>query len=142
MSNLSDLLPAGGGAKVAEFVASGTLASGQTVVLKADGTVAAISATGGGEGIGTPVVFEAADSPYVTSTFDSNSNKIVVSYRDDGNSNYGSILLSSILLSSPLLSCGPQSGPLITAGVRPSSTAGRSSCQGSATTRPLPGWGR
>jgi len=60
MSNLSDLLPAGGGAKVAELVASGTLPSGQTVALKADGTVEAISATGGGEGIGTPVVFEAA----------------------------------------------------------------------------------
>ena len=96
MSNLSDLLPAGGGAKVAEFVASGTLASGQTVVLKADGTVAAISATGGGEGIGTPVVFEAADSPYVTSTFDSNSNKIVVSYRDDGNSNYGTAVVGTV----------------------------------------------
>ena len=34
MSNLSDLLPAGAGAKSADFVATGTLSSGQTVALK------------------------------------------------------------------------------------------------------------
>ena len=96
MSNLSELLPTGGGQNSVEFVASGTLASGQAVALKNDGTVAAISATGGGEGIGTPVVFEAADSPYVTSTFDSNSNKIVVSYRDDGNSSYGTAVVGTV----------------------------------------------
>ena len=45
MSNLSELLPAGSGAKVAEFVASGTLASGQTVVLKTDGKVEAVGET-------------------------------------------------------------------------------------------------
>tara|TARA_R110001592_G_scaffold352220_1_gene649884 strand:+ start:2668 stop:3015 length:348 start_codon:yes stop_codon:yes gene_type:complete len=44
MSNLSELLPAGAGAKSATFVASGTLASGQTVALKSDGTVEAASA--------------------------------------------------------------------------------------------------
>ena len=44
MSNLSELLPAGAGAKSASFVASGTLGSGVTVALKADGTVEAASA--------------------------------------------------------------------------------------------------
>jgi hypothetical protein len=39
MSNLSELLPAGAGAKSAEFVASGTLGSGVTVALQSDGTV-------------------------------------------------------------------------------------------------------
>jgi hypothetical protein len=43
MSNLSELLPAGAGAKSADFVASGTLSSGQLVSLKADGTVEAAS---------------------------------------------------------------------------------------------------
>ena len=42
MSNLSDLLPAGASAKSIEAVASGTLASGQTVGLNTDGTVSAI----------------------------------------------------------------------------------------------------
>mgnify|MGYP005990327597 CR=1 FL=1 len=44
MSNLSELLPAGAGAKSATFVASGTLASGQTVALKSNGQVEAASA--------------------------------------------------------------------------------------------------
>jgi hypothetical protein len=39
MSNLSELLPTGGGQNAVDFVASGTLSSGQTVVLKTDGTV-------------------------------------------------------------------------------------------------------
>ena len=46
MSNLSDLLPAGAGGKQVNFVASGTLPSGQTVALKTNGTVEVISATG------------------------------------------------------------------------------------------------
>ena len=43
MSNLSDLLPAGAGGKQVDFVATGTLSSGQAVSLKADGTVEAAS---------------------------------------------------------------------------------------------------
>ncbi len=39
MSNLTDLLPAGAGGKQVDFVASGTLSSGQAVVLNSDGTV-------------------------------------------------------------------------------------------------------
>ena len=42
MSNLSELLPTGGGQNAVDFVASGTLSSGQTVALKADGTVEAV----------------------------------------------------------------------------------------------------
>ena len=94
MSNLSELLPTGGGQNSVEFVASGTLASGQTVALKTNGQVEAVSAVA--QAVGSPVVFEAADSPYVTSTFDSNSNKIVVSYRDDGNSNYGTAVVGTV----------------------------------------------
>ena len=51
MSNLSELLPAGAGAKSAEFVASGTLGSGQTVVLNSDGTVGPITISGPSETI-------------------------------------------------------------------------------------------
>ena len=82
MTNLSDLFPAGAGKQVS-FVASGTLSNGQAVGLKADGTVEAIATTGGA---GTPVVFEAAISYYIASTFDSNANKVVIAYSDAGNS--------------------------------------------------------
>ena len=43
MSNLSELLPTGGGQNAVDFVASGTLSSGQTVVLNSDGTVSAVA---------------------------------------------------------------------------------------------------
>ena len=45
MSNLSELLPAGGGGKNVNFVASGTLGNGVTVALKSDGTVEAVAET-------------------------------------------------------------------------------------------------
>jgi hypothetical protein len=43
MSNLSELLPAGGAAKEFKVVASGTLPNGGLLVLKTDGTVEAIN---------------------------------------------------------------------------------------------------
>jgi len=46
MTNLSDLFPAGAGKQVA-FTASGTLSSGQTVFLKADGTVEGVQDSAG-----------------------------------------------------------------------------------------------
>jgi hypothetical protein len=54
MSNLSELLPAGAGAKSSDFVASGTLGSGVTVALKADGTVEAVAETVVPDSGGTP----------------------------------------------------------------------------------------
>ena len=94
MSNLSELLPTGGGQNAVDFVATGTLASGQTVALKADGTVEAV--TGVAEGVGTPSVFESAVTDQTASTFDSNFNKIVIAYRDDGNSNFGTAVVGTV----------------------------------------------
>jgi len=53
MSNLSDLLPAGAGAKSASFTASGTLSSGQTVILQSDGTVKAVGLDAVSESFGS-----------------------------------------------------------------------------------------
>ena len=75
MSNLSELLPAGAGAKSADFVASGTLSSGQTVILKSDGTVSAVGEIVYTDGIGT----ENAITGGPTS-----NNNIVVYNSDDG----------------------------------------------------------
>ena len=94
MSNLSELIPAGAGAKSADFVATGTLSSGQTVSLKADGTVEAITETP--EGVGTPVVFEGAISIYNSATYDSTNNKVVIAYNDAGNSNYGTAVVGTV----------------------------------------------
>lgn len=108
MSNLSDLLPSGAGGKSFNFVASGTLANGQTVGLKSDGKVEAVSATGGGTSAGTPVVYETANSFNFGAAFDSNSNKVVIAYGDQGNSGYGTAIVgtvsgSSISFGSPVV---------------------------------------
>ena len=94
MSNLSDLLPAGAGAKSATFTASGTLSSGQAVALQSDGTVSAI--TGTSQSIGSEVVFETTQTGETKCIFDSNSNKIVIAYRDEGNSNYGTAVVGTV----------------------------------------------
>ena len=72
-----------GGEQEGEFkaVASGTLPNGKPVVVNADGTVSVVS--GAAQSIGSSVVFEAATTRYVSAAFDSNSNKVVVVYRDN-----------------------------------------------------------
>jgi len=47
MSNLTELLPAGGSGKTVDFVASGALPNGKPVILKADGTVEVVAESGG-----------------------------------------------------------------------------------------------
>ena len=77
-------------------VASGTLPSGKTVVVNADGTVSVVASSGGSPAFGTATVFEAASSPNIGTGFDSNSNRIVISYADAGNSNYGTAVVGQV----------------------------------------------
>ena len=92
MSNLSELLPAGAGAKSASFVASGTLGSGVTVALKSDGTVEAVS--GVTEGAGTPTTYASLAVDAVSSAYDPVQNVFMVCYR--GGSNYGYAVIGSV----------------------------------------------
>ena len=57
-------------------VASGTLPSGQPVVVNADGTVSVISSQT--QALGSAVVFESGTMQKIASAFDSNSNKIAI----------------------------------------------------------------
>jgi len=85
MSNLTDLLPAGGGGKGADFVASGALSNGSTVVLKADGTVEVVTSSSVAESIpaGSESVFNNASTDTTGISFDPNdANKFVVTYKD------------------------------------------------------------
>jgi len=59
------------------FVASGTIGNGATVALNSDGTVSVVA--GVTEGAGTAVVFESATSSYISATYDSNAQKVVIS---------------------------------------------------------------
>ena len=58
------------------------------------GTVA--SSSGHPVTFGTPVVFESASSAYHNVVFDSNAEKFVISYRDAGNSNYGTAIVGTV----------------------------------------------
>ena len=55
MSNLSELLPTGGGQNVVDFVANGNLSNGQAVRLKSDGKVEVITGATGSQAVYTPV---------------------------------------------------------------------------------------
>jgi hypothetical protein len=96
MSNLSDLLPAGAGAKSATFTASGTLATGTTVALQSDGTVTAVAETTVSENLGSDTVFESANVNYMGAAYHSVQNRVVVTYRDIGNSNYATTVAGEI----------------------------------------------
>ena len=76
--------------------AEGAITAGKPVIVEADGDVAEISATGGGQDVGSAVVFESAGVRYLGSTFDSSQNKIVIVYRDDGNSFYGTAVVGTV----------------------------------------------
>ncbi len=79
-------------------IASGAITDGEPVIVNSTGTVSAcVDASGG---FGTAVEFESGatqspDGPF-KSTFDSNSNKVVIGYEDQGNSNYGTAVVATI----------------------------------------------
>jgi hypothetical protein len=93
MSNLSELLPTGGGQNAVDFVASGTLASGQTVILRSDGKVEAVAEV---SVVGSLAVFESANSNNISATYNSTNNKIVIAYTDNGNSAYGTAVVGTV----------------------------------------------
>ena len=57
------------------------------------GTVIVGTVSGTSISFGSPSVFESAYTKLCSTVFDSNSNKVVISYRDDDNSNYGTSLV-------------------------------------------------
>jgi hypothetical protein len=86
---------AGGGS--AEIVASGALSDGSTVVINADGTVSVVVlAPIDPPVVGASIVFESAYARYIASIYDSTNQKVVIAYRDQGNSNYGTAIIGTV----------------------------------------------
>ena len=85
MSNLSELIPAGGGQNNTDFVADGAITSGKPVILNSAGTVSPISASGNPASLGSPVDVAgyALDGYGVDVTYDSANDKIVAVYVKD-----------------------------------------------------------
>jgi hypothetical protein len=86
---------AGGGS--AEIVASGALSDGSKVVINANGTVSVVGfAALNPPTAGTPVVFENAQSDFNSAVYDANQQRVVIAYRDRGNSDYGTAIVGSV----------------------------------------------
>ena len=45
---------------------------------------------------GSEVVFETGSTRHIASTFDTSNNKVVIAYRDNGNSNYGTAVVGTV----------------------------------------------
>jgi hypothetical protein len=101
MSNLSELLPAGGAAKEFEPVASGTLPNGQAVVLKSNGQVEIVveSSTSVAESIpaGSVVPFLTRSTAFIEVAFDPyHVGQFIITYRDYDNSGYGTAIMGTV----------------------------------------------
>ena len=93
-SQLTNLPPSGGSLTA---TASGTLADGSKVIVNADGTVSVVAETETtGPGVGSEVVFESASTNYISATYDSTNQKVVIAYYDGGNSNYGTAIVGTV----------------------------------------------
>ena len=79
-------------------VASGTLPSGKPVVVNADGTVSVVSETVVSQSIGSKVTYEttgaAGDASAVA--YDTTNDKIVIFYKDSGDSNKGKAIVGTV----------------------------------------------
>jgi len=91
-----DTIPKQEGGKL-KAVASGTLPSGQPVVVNSDGTVSVVAGSSVSQALGTATAFPASgNSNEAVVTYDSNSNKVVVAFIDNGQSNYGKAVVGTI----------------------------------------------
>ena len=100
MSNLSELLPSGGGQNVVQFIAQGTLSNGQTVALRSDGKVEAIAQTS--QAIGSANSWAPAGSHPTLSTgpygsvYDPDQQRVIVTYYDQNNNYYGYCIVGEV----------------------------------------------
>ncbi len=98
-SDISTYIGGGGGSFTA--TADGAISAGDLVALKADGDVEVCEGLQVGKAFGTfsspnGTEIDGDATYYASSGFDPDNNKFTVGYRDDGNSNYPTIVLGHI----------------------------------------------
>ena len=85
---------------VGNFVASGTIANGATVVINTDGTVGIVTlSTSATPSAGTAVLVDsdAYSSPSeIACIYDSTNQKVVIAYKDNANSSYGTAIVGTV----------------------------------------------
>ena len=94
MSNLSDLLPSGGGQNIVDFTASGTVASGKPVALNANGTVSQVA--GVSESLGSAQTVAADSLENNVACYDSTNNRVVRATRNGSQSDAGYAYVSTV----------------------------------------------
>ncbi len=107
MTNLADLLPAGGGQNNTDFVADGTISSGAPVVLNSDGTVSAITSTAFSVGAQSAAVASVSLANQSRISYDESANRVVAAYAPSGTNDFtlvaGEISGSTITWGTPLV---------------------------------------
>ena len=82
-------------AGVHNFIASGTIPNGSTVVINTDGTVGVVTISIP-QGFGSATEFDSTVPSEMSTAYDSTNNKIVIAYIDTGNSNYGTAVVGTV----------------------------------------------
>ena len=78
-------------------IASGAITDGAPVLVNADGTVSKVASTSATKTFGSEVVFENANSnTFKGATYDSNSKRVVIAYKDSANNNYGTAVVGTV----------------------------------------------
>jgi hypothetical protein len=93
VSNLSELLPAGGGQNNFTFTASGAISNGDVVGLNSDGTVSV--GTTFATSFGTDSAFDEEINGQSVA-YDPNNQKVVILYRDSSNSSYPTAVVATV----------------------------------------------
>jgi hypothetical protein len=99
VSNLSELLPAGGGQNNFTFTASGAISNGDPVILNSDGTVTPV-------GTSYSSVSEGASGTWGVNVqtpraaYDTLNDKLVIVYKDESNNGYATAVVATIGASS------------------------------------------
>ena len=97
MSNLSELIPAGGGQNNTDFVADGAITSGKPVILTAAGKAAQVAVETVSTNLGADSDFNGGNSVQMLGgCFDAATNTQVLIYRNGGVSNYWHVVIGAI----------------------------------------------
>ena len=110
-----------GGEQEGEFkaIASGALPDGKPVIINSDGTVSVVALDSQTESVGSPTTFETGQSTLYThsATFDPSTNRVVIAYTDNENSQYGTVVVGTATSSSISFGTPVVFNSLITEGI-------------------------
>jgi hypothetical protein len=83
-------------------IAYGLMENGDKVIVNADGTVSVVSGSAI-TAISSAVTYDSSGTSYSAATYDPVNNRVVIAYRDVGNSNRGTIIVGTISSGGPVL---------------------------------------